>query len=122
MYVAHPITFPQPEAEPPAAEGCGSDHQNNVQDGEEHNDIACSNTITQNLINQDTQVSMAVYNQAFVCVLYQTSGCLAVLVVNSPGDGAFSGGLLTDELITNLDGSLRKKVFHRVRARFKCTD
>lgn len=115
--VTHPITVPQPVAEPPAAESCGSDHQNNVQDGEEHNDVACSNAITQNLINQHTHVSKVVYNQAGV--LCQTSGCLAVLVVNSPGDEAFSGGLLADELI-NLDNSLRKKcVFHRVRAKWE---
>lgn len=44
---SHPISLPQPVAEPPVAEGRGTDHQEDAEDGEGGEDVACSDTVTQ---------------------------------------------------------------------------
>lgn len=45
-------TLPQPVAEPPVAEGCGPNHQEDVEDAEEGDDPTCSsNTVTPNTIS-----------------------------------------------------------------------
>lgn len=51
VYPPHPVTLPQPVAEPPVAEGCGSNHQDDVQDDEEVDEVACNNKVTPNIIN-----------------------------------------------------------------------
>lgn len=45
---SHPITLSKPEAEPPVAEGCGSNHQDNVQDSEKDENVACTKELQHN--------------------------------------------------------------------------